>query len=220
MVLRILQGAGNARDTLLLARHELVDGISADVQVRDGEVFATAGHRFTRPRFTFTHRGPRIADPARIPLDEVIRAADGRLLILDVHADGGDPAPDIARVLYPLVDRSKLVVACEEHELMERLRAWQPDLPVACSLATEGALRRYIQGRINATLPPLAVIVPDVLLHTSHEFDSLAVRSTSVGVRNVRTPDRARQLTAWGVHLVMSPTLEVLAAVSEAATTG
>ena len=36
MVLRILQGAGNFRDTLLLARHEVVDGISADLWVRDG----------------------------------------------------------------------------------------------------------------------------------------------------------------------------------------
>ena len=102
--------------------------------------------------------------------------AGGRLLILDVRSDGEDPAPEIARIVYPLHDRSRIVVACEDRSLMDRLRAWQPDLPVAHALSTEGALRRYIQGRINGSLPPMPVIVPEALLHTPHELASLAAR--------------------------------------------
>ena len=110
-----------------------------------------------------------------------MRAAERRLLILDVRSEGGDPAPEIARIVYPLHDRSRIVVACEERSLMDRLRAWQPDLPVAHALPTEGALRRYIQGRINGSLPPMPVIVPEALLHTPHELASLGARVALVG---------------------------------------
>lgn len=99
---------------------------------------------------------------------------------------------------------------------MERLRAWQPDLPVAYAIPSEGALRRYVQARMGNALSPMAVIVPEALLHTRLEMESLAARATSVGVRNVRTAERARELAAWGAHLVMASTLEALAGVSEA----
>ena len=213
MVLRILQGAGNFRDTLLLARHEVVDGISADLWVRDGEAFVHHARRLGPLRYTVSRAGIRRYDRDRIPVEVVLSAAEGRLLVLDVRTESGDPAPEIARIVYPLHDRSRIVVACEERSLMDRLRAWQPDLPVAHALPTEGALRRYIQGRINGSLPPMPVIVPEALLHTPHELASLAARSASVGVRNVRTPARAAELAAWGADLIMAPTLDVLAAV-------
>ena len=217
MVLRILQGAGNFRDTLLLARHEVVDGISADLWVREGEAFVHHARRLGPLRFTVSRAGIRRYERDRIAVEEVMRAAEGRLLLLDVRSEGGDPAPEIARIVYPLHDRSRIVVACEDRGLMERLRAWQPDLPVAHSLTNEGALRRYIQGRINGSLPAMPVLVPEALLHTPHELASLAARSASVGVRNVRTDDRAAELAAWGADLVMGATLEVLAAVPSAA---
>jgi hypothetical protein len=135
-----------------------------------------------------------------------------------VRAGRGDPAPDIARALYALPDRSRFVVACEELELLDLLRAWQPDLPLAYAIASEGALRRYTQARMNNSLPAMSVIVPEALLHTRLELESLAARSTSVGVRNVRTAERARELCAGGADRVMAPTLEALAGVSEVTT--
>ncbi|MFA7296212.1 MAG: hypothetical protein WC211_03370 [Dehalococcoidia bacterium] len=213
MVLRILQGAGNFRDTLLLARHELVDGISADLWVRDGEAFIHHARRLGPLRYTVSRAGIRRYDRDRIPVEVVMSAAEGRLLILDVRTEGGDPAPEIARLVYPLHDRSRIVVACEDRALMDRLRAWQPDLPVAHALPTEGALRRYIQGRINSSLPSMPVIVPETLLHTRLELESLATHAASVGVRNVRTPARATELAAWGADLVMGASLEVLESV-------
>lgn len=218
MVLRVLQGAGNGRDSLLLARHELVDGVSADVWLHNGEVYVHDEYRFAPLRFAVGRGGVRRGQPRRIPLDAVIDAVDARLLVLDVRAGGGDPAPDIARALYALPDRSRFVVACEELDLMERLRAWQPDLPVAYAIPSEGALRRYVQARMSNALPPMAVIVSEALLHTRLEMESLAARATSVGVRNVRTAERARELAAWGAHLVMASTLEALVGVSEATT--
>lgn len=216
MVLRILQGAGNFRDTLLLARHEVVDGISADLWVRDGEAFVHHARRLGPLRFTVSRAGVRRYERDRIAVEDVMRAAEGRLLLLDVRTEGGDPAPEIARIVYPLHDRSRIVVACEDRGLMDRLRAWQPDLPVAHALPTEGALRRYIQGRINGSLPAMPVLVPETLLHTRLELESLSTHAASVGVRNVRTPARATELATWGADLLMGATLEVLAAVPSA----
>ena len=217
MVLRILQGAGNFRDTLLLARHEVVDGISADLWVRDGEAFVHHARRLGPLRFTVSRAGIRRYERDRVAVEDVMRAAEGRLLVLDVRSEGGDPAPEIARIVYPLHDRSRIVVACEDRGLMDRLRAWQPDLPVAHALPTEGALHRYIQGRINGSLPAMPVLVPETLLHTRLELESLSTHAASVGVRNVRTPARAADLAAWGADLLMGGTLEVLAAVPSAA---
>lgn len=215
MVLRILQGAGNFRDTLLLARHDVVDGISADLWVRDGEVFVHHARRLGPLRFTVSRAGIRRYERDRIEVDEVLRAAEGRLLILDVRSEAGDPAPDIARIVYPLYDRSRLVVACEDRGVMERLRAWQPDLPIAHSIATEGELRRFIQGRIDGSIPSMPVLIPETLLHTRHELESLSARAASVGVRGIRTPERAVEVASWGADLVMGATLEVLAAVGD-----
>ena len=62
MVLRILQGAGNFRDTLLLARHEVVDGISADLWVRDGEAFVHHARRLGPLRYPVSRAGIRRYD--------------------------------------------------------------------------------------------------------------------------------------------------------------
>ncbi len=75
---------------------------------------------------------------------------------------------------------------------------------------------RYIQGRINGSLPAMPVLVPETLLHTRLELESLSTHAASVGVRNVRTPARATELATWGADLLMGATLEVLAAVPSA----
>ena len=99
---RILQGAGNFRDTLLLARHEVVDGISADLWVRDGEAFVHHARRLGPLRYTVSRAGIRRYDRDRIPVEIVMSATEGRLLVLDVRTEGGDPAPEIAQNHNPI----------------------------------------------------------------------------------------------------------------------
>jgi hypothetical protein len=211
-VLRILQDAGNRRATLPLVTHEAVDGIEADVWVQGGEVFVHPSHPLAPLPFTLRRGRPRRTDEDRVEIVEVLGAVDGRAqLLLNLRTTGGDAASDLARVLYPLPDRSHLILACEAWAVADRLRAWLPDTRVCTTLETERALRRYVQARMSGTLPELPVLVPAALLHTATEVESLRRRAGFVGVRDVDTVDRARDFAAWGVEFIVSPSLEVLA---------
>lgn len=217
-MLRFLHGAGNTTESLLLARHELVDGVTADLRVEDGEVFL----RGAEPRafgVRVGRRGVHRAEAERVEFGVMLEQVWGRRLILDVH-EHGDPAPDIARVLTPLPDRSLILVAAESFATLERLHAWLPDLPIAVAISSEGGLRRYIQARMADSFPALPVVVPDALLHTADELASVRRRSQSVSVRGVRTAERAQQLERWGADAILGESLAVLAAVTaEVATT-
>ncbi len=219
--LRILQGTGNSLDTLPLARHEDVDGISADVYVHNGAVFAqpetpVATRVLRRAPFIGARIAARTEVPVIVPVADVFRAAEeaGRAhtLLLDLRTASGDPAQEIAVALHSVPDRSRLIVACASWEVAERLHAWLPDLRVALNLDSEGALRRYIQARMDGSLAEAPAIVRESLLHTEHEYASLRKRAALVGVRGVRTVERAQTLASWGVDLVMSESVGVLAA--------
>ncbi len=210
--LRILQGAGNQRATLPLATHQAVDGVEADVWVTGGEVFVHPSRPLAPLPFTLGRGRPRRTDEDRVEIVEVLATVDGRSrLLLNLCTTGGDASSDLARVLYPLPDRSHLILASESWAVADRLRAWLPDTRVCTTLATERALRRYIQARMSGALPELPVIVPAALLHTRLEVESVCRRAGVVGVRDVATVERARDLAAWGVEFVVSPSLEVLA---------
>lgn len=211
--LRILQGAGNACATLPLLTHEAVDGIEADVWVRAGEVFVHPARPLGPLPFTLARARLRRTEEERVEIAEVLAAVDGRArLLIQLRSTGGDPAPDLARVLYPLPDRSHLIVACEAWAVADRLRAWLPGLRIVYALESERVLRRYVQARMGGTLPATPVIVRAALLHTADEVESLWRRAGAVGVRGVDSPARARDLAAWGAELIVSPSLEVLAA--------
>lgn len=212
--LRILQGAGNLRATLPLAAHEAVDGIEADVWVQAGEVFVHPSHPLAPFRFSLRRGLPRRADEDRVEIVEVLANVDGRArLLLNLRTTGGDASSDLARVLYPLPDRSHLILASESWAVADRLRAWLPDTRVCTMLTTERALRRYVQARMAGALPELPVLVPAGLLHTAAEVESLRRRAGVVGVRDVTTVERARDFAAYGVDFIVSPSLEVLAGV-------
>jgi hypothetical protein len=213
--LRILQGGGNSRATLPLVTHEAVDGIEADVWVQGGEVFVHPSHPMAPLPFAARRGAPRRTEQDRVEIVEVLATVDGRArLVLNLRTTGGDAASDLARVLYPLPDRSHLVLTCESWAVADRLRAWLPDTRVCTLLATERALRRYIQGRMAGTTPELSVVVPASMLHSPTEVESLRRRADFVVVRDAETPERARAFAEWGVDVVIGRSLDVLAAVS------
>lgn len=197
---------------LPLATHEAVDGIEADVWVQGGEVFVHPSGPVAPLPFGLRGTRPGRTDEQRVEIVEVLAAVDGRArLLLNLRTTAGDASSDLARVLYPLPDRSHLILASESWAVADRLRAWLPDTRVCTTLATERALRRYIQARMTGALPELPVIVPNSLLHTALEVESLRGRAGILGVRDVATVQRARDLATWGVEFVVSPSLEVLA---------
>jgi hypothetical protein len=134
--------------------------------------------------------------------------------VLDLRSWVGDPAPDLVRILYPVRDRSHLIVTCESWSIADRLRAWLPRLRVAYSIRSEGQLRRYIQGRIDGALSETAVTVKHSLLRAPEEVESLLRWAGTVGVWTVDDVTRARELRDWGVHSITSNELAVLAALA------
>src|SRR5262249_11476752 len=155
---------------------------------------------------------PRRIEQDRVEIVETLAAADRRArLLLNLRTTGGDAASDLARVLYPLPDRSHLVLATASWAVAERLRAWLPDTRVCSTPATERALRRYIGERMTEAVTALPVVVPARMLHMATEVESIRKRASFVAVRGVETAARARSFQDWSVDVIIGP-LDVLAA--------
>lgn len=210
-VTRILHAAGNYRRTLSLAGHPEVDAIEADVWMRNGQVFVNHAAPLGALPYTIGSGGLRRIDRDRLDVAELLEAVEGcAQLVLDLRSWVGDPAPDLFRTLYPLTDRSHLLVSCESWAIADRLRAWIPGLRVSYSLRSEGQLRRYVQGRICGDLDQTPVMVRHSLLRTAEEVTALQRWAGVVGVWTVDEIARARELARWGVHSVTSNRVEVL----------
>ena len=149
-----------------------------------------------------------VATPGR--RDGCVRAVGGGGgLVLDVRSWFGDPAPDVARALLLLPDRSHLAVTCESWQVADRLRAWLPDMSVAYSVRSERQLRRYLGGRMDGSIPETPVTVRHTLLHSPREVASLRRHAGAVTVWTVDDVDRAIELSAWGVDGLVSTRLTV-----------
>ena len=210
-VTRVLHAAGNVRDLLPLAQHPAVDAIEADVWVRSGRLVAHH-ERPLRPLPLMLHRrGLRLARRNPVRLDELLSAVEGcAALTLDLRSWFGDPAPDAARELLALPDRSHLSVTCESWAVADRLSAWLPDLRVAYSVRSERQLRRYVAGRIDGSIERTAVAVRHALLHSAGEVEALRRRAGRVAAWTVDETDRAIELVGWGVDEIVSNYLQVL----------
>jgi len=214
-VTRILHAAGNYRETLPLAAHPHVDAIEADVWLRSGQIFVNHARPLGPLPYVVSSEGIRPEERDRVDVAQLLRAVEGcAQLVLDLRSWFGDPAPDLVRILYPLADRSHLVVCCESWSIADRLRAWLPRLRVAYSIRSEGQLRRYIQGRIGGAFPETPVAVRHSLLRSRGEVESLQRWAGTVGVWTVDDAARARELRDWGVHSVTSNDVRVLAALA------
>ena len=211
--LRVLHRAGNVRESLPLARRPEVDAIEADVWVRSGRLIAHHARPLGPLPLTIGARGIRREPRRPIDFAELLSAIEGSAeLVVDLRSWLGDPAPDVARALLPLADRSRLRVTCESWAIADRLRAWVPDLRVAYSVRSEAQLRRYHVGQADGSLAPTDVAVRHTLLHSALEVESLRRWAAWIGVWTVGEAGRARELAAWGVDAVVSDDLAVLAA--------
>ena len=209
--LRVLHRAGNSRGSLALARRPEVDAIEADVWMRSGRL--VANHDRPLGPFPLTVGRGGIRREPRQPVDfaELLAAVDGHAeLLIDLRSWFGDPAPDVARALLPLPDRSHLRVACESWATAERLRAWVPDMTVAYSIRSEADLRRFFVERMAGKLPPAAVAVRHTLLHSALEAESLSRRASWVAAWTVDDAARAQELAGWGVDAIISNEPDVL----------
>jgi hypothetical protein len=214
-VSRILHAAGNYRETLPLAGHPDVDAIEADVWMRSGQIFVNHARPLGPLPYVISSAGIRRQEHDRVNVEQLLEAVDGCAeLVLDLRSWFGDPAPDLVRILYPVQDRSHLIVTCESWAIADRLRAWLPRLRVAYSIRSEGQLRRYLQGRIGGAFPETAVTVKHSLLRAPEEVESLLRWAGTVGVWTVDEVARARELRDWGVHSITSNELAVLAALA------
>lgn len=214
-VTRILHAAGNYHETLSLAAHPEVDAIEADIWLRSGSVYVNHARPLGPLPYTVSSAGIRRDHLDRVDVAHLLGAVDGcAQLVLDLRSWVGDPAPDLVRILYPVPDRSHLLVCCESWAIADRLRAWMPDLRVAYSIRTERDLRRYIQGRIEGSLSPTPVTVKHALLRSPRELEALQRWSGNVGVWTVDDHTRARELMDWGAQSVTSNHVEVLAALA------
>ena len=213
-VTRVLHSAGNYRDLHPLARHPAVDAIEADVWVRAGRLVA----HHERPLGAvplLLHRGGLrrpLGNPVR--LSDLLRAVEGCAeLVLDLRSWFNDPAPDVARELLGSPDLGRVSATCESWPVADRLRAWMPGLRVAYSVRSEGQLRRYIAGRMDGAIGPMAVAVRHSLLRSEREVESLRRRAGHVAAWTVDEVDRAIELAGWGVDAIVSNHLDVLNAV-------
>ena len=214
-VTRILHAAGNYHRTLPLAAHPMVDAIEADVWMRAGKVFVNHARPLGPLPYVFSRTGIHREEVEQVNIAELLEAVDGHAqLLLDLKTWGGDPAPDLVRILYDVPDRSHLLVSCETWPNADRIHAWIPDLRVAYSVRSEGDLRRYIQGRIAGDIAETAVTVKHTLLRSPIEVEALHRWAGHVGVWTVDDAARARELMEWGVQSVTSNHIEVLAALA------
>lgn len=204
---RILHRAGNDRATLALARHPAVDAIEADIWSVGGHLVAHHERPIGKLLFGLSNRGLGRLLP--VPFDALLEVVEDAALVLDLRAWTGDPAPDIARLLYPL-DRSRIRVTCEDWHLAERVHAWMPDLDVAYSIRTEQQLRRYLSEYDAKRVEPMPVVIRHTLLHTSDEVQALRMRAGDVGVWTVDDAARALELKTWGVDRLTSNRVTVL----------
>jgi glycerophosphoryl diester phosphodiesterase len=209
---RILHAAGNLRATLALAEHPAIDAIEADLWVRAGRAYAQHARPLGPLPFALGSRGLHRAAGDRVTLPELLAAVDGHAeLVIDLRAWFGDPAPDVAAAVHRFPGRARLLVSCESWAIADRLRAWLPDVRVAYSVRSEGQLRRYVQGQLDGTMEPAALMVRHSLLHTAAEVAGLRRWAPSLGAWTVDAPDRAAELAAWGVDSVTSNAVDVLA---------
>ena len=212
--MRVLHGAGNFRESLSLARRPEVEAIEADVWVRSGRLFAHHERPLGPLPLTIGPRGIRPEPRRPVEFAELLDAVAGNAeLLVDLRSWLGDPAPDVARALLPLADRSHLRVSCESWAIADRLRAWIPDLRVAYSVRSEAQLRRYHVGQANGSLEPTDVSIRHTLLHSALEVESLRRWAGWIGVWTVGEARRARELASWRVDAVVSNDLAVLAAI-------
>ena len=207
---RILHRAGNDLALHPLSRHPAVDAIEADIWSIGGHLVAHHERPLGRSRFGVHRRGIRRLLP--VPFEALLEVIDHAALVLDLRAWGGDPAPDLARLLEPL-DRSRLRVTCEDWHLANRVRAWLPDLDVAYSIRDERQLRAYLAGRDAGTIESMPVVIRHTLLHTPDEVAALRLRAGDIGVWTVDDAARALDLKAWGVDRITSNRITVLNAV-------
>lgn len=213
-VTRVLHAAGNHRALHPLAGHPAVDAIEADIWVRAGRVVAHHERPLGAIPLMLHEGGFRLPRRNPVRLDELLLAIGGGAgLVLDVRSWFGDPAPDVARALLLLPDRSHLAVTCESWQVADRLRAWLPDMSVAYSVRSERQLRRYLGGRMDGSIPETPVTVRHTLLHSPREVASLRRHAGAVTVWTVDDVDRAIELSAWGVDGLVSNRLTVLNAV-------
>lgn len=213
-VTRVLHAAGNYRNLHPLAAHPAVDAIEADIWIRTGAIVVHHERPLGVLPLMLQRRGlrPPLANPVR--LEELLEAVRGHAsLLLDLRSWFGDPAPDAARALHALADREAVSVTCESWTVADRLHAWVPDLRVAYSVRSERQLRAFIGGRLDGTLPEVAVAVRHTLLRSADEVASLRRHAAGVAVWTVDAVDRAIELAGWGVDEIVSNQLTVLNAV-------
>ena len=211
---RVLHRAGNLLESLPLAERHEVDAIEADVWVRSGILVAHHDRPVGPLPVTLGPRGPHYSREERVNFEQLLSAVDGIAeLIVDLRSWFGDPAPDVARALLPLPDRSNLRVTCESWTIADRLAAWLPDLRVAYSIRRESQLRRYALAQSRGELAPADVTVNHRLLRSRPEVESLRRWARWIGVWTVDEPDRVRELASWGVDAITSNSIEALAAI-------
>jgi glycerophosphoryl diester phosphodiesterase len=209
----VLHRGGNIRSSLHHARSAHVDAIEADVWVHAGQLIAHHDRPLRPLPFVLGPRGVRREPREPLGVHEVADGVEGHAaLFVDLRSWFGDPAPDVARALLPLLGHLDVRVSCESWAIAERLRAWLPELPVAYSVRSERQLRHYFVRRLEGSLPPTAVAVRHTLLHSSVEVEALRAQAGWVNAWTVDDAMRARELGSWGVDAVTSNHSNVLAA--------
>ena len=209
----MLHRAGNFRDSLVLAARPEVDAIEADVWVRSGRLIAHHERPLGPLPITVGREGIHLEPQLPVNFHELVWAVEGHAeLLVDLRSWLGDPAPDVARALLPLPERSHLRVACESWAIADRLRAWLPDLRVAYSVRSEAQLRRYVVAQSDGTLAPTPITVRHTLLHSALEVESLRRWADWIGAWTIAEVARARELAAWGVDAIVSDDIALLAA--------
>ncbi len=213
-VLRILHGAGNMRDLLPLATHPAVDSIEADIWVRGDRLVAHHDRPLGPLPLTIGLGGIHRESKDPVNLREILNAI-GDLqphtrVVLDLRSWIADPAPDMARELLALADRTHVTVSCEAWPIADRLRAWLPDLNVSYSVRYEQQFRRYMYEANQPGTPSRPVAIRESLLHSAAELHSLRRAAGFVAAWTVDDVDRAQELAEWGVDAVVSNHVTVL----------
>ena len=213
-VVRILHRGGNLRDLLPLATHPAIDAIEADIWIRGDQIVAHHDRPLGPLPFTIGLKGIHREENDPVHLPEIIAAVGAANphsgLVLDLRSWLADPAPDLARELLQLPDRSHVIVSCEVWSIADRLRAWVPHLRVAYSIRSEPQLRRFVARGIEGGAEPVTVAIRESLLHSSEEVRALKQYARAVTAWTVDDADRGLELAAWGVDGVVSNHVAVL----------